>query len=171
MICSKCKLDLALTAFIKRPEGLRGYTSACKACRSLKTVEWSKKNPKRRLSTARLWREKNPGYQKVWRAIPQNAEKARAACRAWQKANRPADAARSAEQRALMKTPAWADLDCIASLYELARIATQETGEEWQVDHIVPIRGRKVCGLHVETNLQLLTATANASKGNRYAVG
>lgn len=63
--------------------------------------------------------------------------------------------------------PAWANLEAIDALYELARWKTERTGIEWQVDHVVPLQSPSVCGLHVENNLEVLTKKRNASKGNR----
>lgn len=42
------------------------------------------------------------------------------------------------------------------------------TGFEWEVDHIVPLQGRAVCGLHTEHNLAVIPKRENRSKGNRY---
>lgn len=66
-----------------------------------------------------------------------------------------------ARAKALGALPSWADHRAIEALYaEAAR-----TGLE--VDHIIPLRGKEVCGLHVEGNLRLLTKLENQRKGNR----
>lgn len=66
-------------------------------------------------------------------------------------------------RRITQATPRWADLTGIREFYRKAR----DVGME--VDHAVPIAGKRVCGLHVLNNLQMLSRTANASKGNRHA--
>lgn len=65
-------------------------------------------------------------------------------------------------------TPAWANHEAIERFYAEARRLTLETGVRHSVDHVVPINGRKVCGLHVETNLQVITHSANSRKSNRW---
>jgi hypothetical protein len=66
-------------------------------------------------------------------------------------------------------TPPWADLDGIAAVYAEARRLTRETGIDHEVDHIVPLRGQLVSGLHVPANLRIVTMTVNRSKGNAFA--
>jgi 5-methylcytosine-specific restriction endonuclease McrA len=63
--------------------------------------------------------------------------------------------------------PAWVDRSEIEAVYKRAREITLATGTEHQVDHIVPLQGEFVCGLHVPWNLQVLTARENAAKKNR----
>lgn len=61
-------------------------------------------------------------------------------------------------------TPAWGNKKAIKAFYSEANRLTNETGILHEVDHIVPIQGRKVCGLHVEHNLQILPKVENVRK-------
>lgn len=65
----------------------------------------------------------------------------------------------------------WADIDKIKELYVEARRLTEETGISHHVDHIIPIRHSLVCGLHVEHNLQIITAHENLTKSNKFVPG
>jgi hypothetical protein len=58
----------------------------------------------------------------------------------------------------------------IAQAYELAALRTKMFGFQWEVDHAIPLQGKKVSGLHVPTNLQVIPATMNRQKNNRYEV-
>lgn len=64
--------------------------------------------------------------------------------------------------------PGWASLDEIKKIYEKAKAMTDETGIQYEVDHVIPLRGKNVCGLHCHTNMQILTAEENIAKSNKH---
>jgi hypothetical protein len=69
------------------------------------------------------------------------------------------------------RTPKWLsadDLWLMEEAYALAALRTKVTGIAWDVDHIVPLRGKVVSGLHVPWNIQVLPAAINRSKGNKF---
>lgn len=70
----------------------------------------------------------------------------------------------------LQRTPAWLTEDdhwMIEQAYELASLRTEIFGFPWHVDHVLPLRGKMVSGLHVPTNLQVIPGVENLRKGNR----
>lgn len=97
------------------------------------------------------------------------AERARGA--QWAKDNKARCNAKTAIRRAarLRATPPWLTesmrAECLA-IYAEAKRLTSETGVPHEVDHVVPLHGINVCGLHVPWNLQILTEQENRAKHN-----
>lgn len=143
----------------------------CVECAREAMRKYREAHPEKVREGDRRWRAENADKERErcrkWKAA--NREKAREQSRQWAEANRDkrnaVDAARNA--RKLNATPLWADLAAIKSIYAKCAQVNAETGIKHHVDHIVPLKGRNVCGLHVETNLQILTASENIKKGNR----
>jgi hypothetical protein len=76
----------------------------------------------------------------------------------------------SAMRRAyvLNATPVWADKAAIKAIYAQCIETTKRTGIRHEVDHIVPLKGRQVSGLHVHWNLQVIPAIENRQKSNKH---
>ena len=70
----------------------------------------------------------------------------------------------------LHRTPSWADLKKIVLVYIEAAYLTKETGVKYVVDHIIPLQGKLVSGLHVDNNLQVITQKENNIKKNKYNI-
>jgi len=92
--------------------------------------------------------------------------------RRYQKANPAKLNAINAKRRAakLRATPNWLrseELKQIEDFYKEAQSLKLATGQKYHVDHIVPLQGENVCGLHVPWNLQVIPASENLSKSNK----
>lgn len=90
----------------------------------------------------------------------------------WMINNRHIKRASTAKRRARLRnaTVAWANPQKIRMVYEEADRVTKETGVAHVVDHIIPLAGTNVCGLHWEENLQVITAIRNGHKGNKWVI-
>lgn len=71
-------------------------------------------------------------------------------------------------KRILQATPGWANPLAIQAFYAFAKELEMLTGEKYHVDHIYPLRGKRVCGLHCESNLRVVQARVNLRKSNKH---
>lgn len=120
----------------------------------------------------RNWRLKNKEKEKQQRRNRYEINKDRllSLSEAYRKANMKKYAFYAGSRRSskLNATPCWADINEIMAFYIEAEQVSKSTGQPHEVDHIVPLQGKTVCGLHVACNLQVLPLEMNRSKSNRY---
>ena len=89
------------------------------------------------------------------------------------KANPEMHLARTRKRQAalLQRVPKWdPNAHLIVAKYQLAAMLTHETGIIHHVDHIIPLQGKKVSGLHVFSNLRVIPGTDNVKKSNSYQI-
>lgn len=93
----------------------------------------------------------------------------------WQKNNKGKVNANTAIRHTskMLRTPLWLtkeEKERIRCYYQLSAMRTKESGIVWNVDHIVPLQGENVSGLHVPWNLQVIPAADNFKKNNTFYV-
>lgn len=138
--------------------------------------KWQQRNKPKLASDKRKWREENREHFVAWRKAntAKNKESLRKYRREYYLKNkaRLTAFARCANQKrkkyVRIATPSWANHFFISEAYQLAALRTALTGIKWHVDHIVPLRSKRVCGLHVEKNLQVIPGIQNQEKNNSY---
>ena len=134
-------------------------------------------DPEKEKIVARIWRATNP--EKIaattakWRADPIYIEKEKARHRKRHEDN-PAEAIEKANiRRQRMKEqqrPAWYDAKKVRAIYKAMQRRNKVAGfAKWHVDHIVPLKGKNVRGLHVQNNLRIILASKNKAKYNKLA--
>lgn len=166
-LCGGCNEWRPAGEFHKRAASFDGVGYTCIACANEKTKKWREDNP----SAFKNWygenKTKRAEYWQYWYA--ENKDAARETHKLWARANKHIVNALIARRRAAKAraTPSWADHDVIRAFYVEAARLTEETGVQYEVDHFYPILGKLVCGLHCETNLQIISKSENSSKNNR----
>jgi hypothetical protein len=139
--------------------------------------EWYERNKELTKERARARDLANPEQAATrkakWRK--ENLQQHNAINREWFANNKDKRAAYQGKRKAaqLQRTPKWlteSDLRMIEAKYSLAAMLTRETGITHHVDHIIPLQGKKVSGLHVFSNLRVIPGTDNVKKSNSYQI-
>lgn len=130
-------------------------TGNCSECQRQRTANWIEKNP-----------EKHKAYRKSQKCKDSTNKSTR---KHYQK-NKAYYIAKDAKKRALklLATTSWGQ-EQVSDFYRKAKeLEAANPGVKYHVDHIVPLVGKNVCGLHNHFNLQILTETENKRKGNAW---
>jgi hypothetical protein len=179
--CSKCREQKLLIDFHKDCSCKDGYKYSCKICLKQHYVDnkeqftnYYNENREQILVARAKYRDENKIklIESRKQSYLLNRDKFVKAQRKYRDSNPEIFSAKDARRRAakLRALPKWltkAEHEQIKELYEVARMFKLYTGQEYHVDHIVPLQGDNVCGLHVPWNLQVIPARENIQKSNK----
>jgi hypothetical protein len=165
--CNDCAEDKPLHEFHRQPDCVYGREYICKVCRRKRADKWDAAHPGKGAEYAERYRERHPEHAERdnarRRALTEaNPGRYSEISKARYRKNKAEYLARNAVRRGIVRqqTPGWADMKAIAAFY-----AACPPG--YHVDHVIPLRGKTVNGLHVLENLQYLPAHENMRKHNR----
>jgi hypothetical protein len=168
------------------------YTKSaqCTECLAIQSIAWRLENPEKHSASMRKWIENNRELHatRVKRWQTANKDKVRADAKAWTTANPDKVKAKSLRHikkhpeaytargvlsvaRRAKRVPKWLTSDdrwLMREAYFLSKLRTKMFGFVWEVDHIIPLRGALVSGLHVPTNLQVIPKRDNRLKHNSF---
>jgi hypothetical protein len=188
--CRVCNINKPLVDFHKTKSNKDGYNNMCKICRKESNKKYQEENKDSIVITQKKWvsnniekvrgiknkyyqnnKEKQKDYYRQNKEVIQ--ERRREYASAYKKANRAHFNFKEATRRFTKKqaTPNWANLKNIKVVYEKAKWLEGLTGLKYDVDHVIPLQSKDVCGLHVWENLQILEAGLNRSKSNKFNGG
>lgn len=161
-MCSKCKQTKLLSEYPKAPTCISGYRNYCRECKNKQTSLYYHQNTVVYKQNAARWKEENP-------------EKTRQIKANWKKRNSVWVAADNGRRYATYLTntlePSKELTDFVyEQAQELRKLRNKFTNIEWHVDHIIPLRGKLVSGLHVWNNFAVIPAKDNQRKNNTYAI-
>jgi|ERR1035437_2234654 hypothetical protein len=171
--CTKCKIEKSIQIFSRDRTKKDGFQSHCNTCKRNSDKIWTKANPEKKKNSNKNWRKMNQvkksEYDSLW--CKNNPEKKRIKDSRFRRLNPNKANAKTAKHRAakLLRTPPWLTklhLQQIQIFYDSAHALAKEFSIPMEVDHIVPLQGENVSGLHVPWNLQVIPAIENRRKGN-----
>lgn len=180
--CTKCGIAKPLTDFSADSCKPSGYGSHCKQCKKEAAAARRAADPEKYLEIARKYRRNNVdtvrSNLRKWQDA--NREKCQQASRRWKQenpekvaawvdSNRDAERAKVAKRRAVVSERTLGGYDEeLRAYYKQALSLSNNTGIDYHVDHIVPLFGKTVSGLHVPWNLQVIPADENRKKSNKH---
>lgn len=167
-LCSCCLADRNAADFVKREVPDK---TVCKPCRAKQ--HRAKYNAAHAGESYAANRSERLAYQAAWKK--DNADKVAAYRKTSYARNRQAwlISARQREHAQAQRTPAWdAELTAFicAEAVDLRLRRDEATGVQWEIDHVIPLRGKRVSGLHVWNNLRVIPKAQNRQKHNAFDI-
>lgn len=187
--CVACKTQKQPSEFSTNPTKKDNLHTQCKSCSILYSRQYYEKNKQRLIDEQKVRynsrkdefvgiRRERYGRDRIKilavnsKYYYENKDSIYEAGKKWKELNKDKTISYKAQRRAkkLKATPSWLTKEQkqqIQSFYKESRCLKLSTGIPHCVDHIIPLQGENVCGLHVPWNLQILTESENCSKSNK----
>ena len=160
--CTKCGQDKPSEDFPKSKTCVSGFRSYCRVCKNKQTSTYYHNNKEKHREKADKWVKENPVAVKE---IKTN----------WKKRNPLQRAVDNAKRSAIKRSAnVYKDCELTKFVFEEAQhlrgLRDTMSGFKWHVDHIIPLQGKTVCGLHIWNNFAVIPANVNLRKNNKYAI-
>jgi len=174
--CKNCKEFKDISNFKSRKDSKDKLGYLCNECEKIKSRIYRKNNPEKCKGAVKRYSDKkeNKDRRKIKDKIrrKENIEKDKKRIALWEKENpgKRISYVRRRQAAKLQRTPSWVtknQLKEMQGLYILAQELQWLSEEPLEVDHIVPLQGENVSGLHVPWNLQILPRSLNRAKSNK----
>ena len=160
--CTRCGEEKTLEEFPKAKTCISGYRSYCRACKNKQTSSYYYQDKPKHRKAADRW-------------VIENPEKVQEIKKSWKKRNPLQVKVDNSKRQALKRSASvlW-DTELTDFSFEEAHHLRGSrdslTNVKWHVDHVIPLQGKIVCGLHVWNNFAVIPALINLKKGNKYAL-
>ena len=168
--CTTCNIDKPLSDYQNAKLGKHGKQSKCRKCLAAYGREYRTRDSFK--ESQRAYKQSDKGKATSHKSNTSKKGLARA------KKYRETDNGRAVKAQYMYRrtnqTPIWMtedDFKWMDWIYKQSARLEKLHGIKYHVDHIIPLHGELVSGLHVPSNLQILTAEENMKKGNRYEIG
>ena len=171
-MCVTCKKVKCISNFHYKKGGVGNKSTICSECSSINGSKYYKDNKSRvNAKNKRNYYKNISKYREIIKKWAfNNRDKRNFNARKRSRLNRPYENERQARRKAQQKHAKIIfplDFEKVTNLYKEAHRLTKETGIKHEVDHIIPLFNKIVCGLHVSWNMQILLKSENSKKGNR----
>jgi len=166
--CRTCGEEKSLSLFTLRKDGVLGRSTQCRECKNTAERNRYREDPSYHRDYAKRTAEERINYDR--RYYLANKKRLSEQKKIYRAENPEIKRVSNAKRHAvkLRAQPFWADELAIREVYVECERLNKQTGINHHVDHIVPLQGKTVCGLHVHNNLQVLRDVENLSKLNRF---
>ena len=170
--CNRCNNTKALSEFSKANTCVDGHRNYCKICHKAKKDEWRNRNKEHHNQKGKDWVAANKEKRKLisrkyYDSLQIEVRRERKKNTISKNPNHYRAYVSNRRARVKQATPKWANIFFLKEAYSLAIERSRVTGFAWHVDHIIPLNGKSVCGLHVEYNVRVIPASENIRKSNK----